>query len=92
MDDPQYPFVAMDAYFNTFDKRGEERVVKVHEYPEAHGDSIEMQDARKWIVLPTVIITKDGTQEQIPVVLSLPELEAIVKQVEKIKEDRNWNV
>jgi len=89
MADQRYPFVAMDAYFN-FGEEGP--VVKVHEYPKDHGDSVENQDARKWIVLPTVLITEDGEQTKVPVIVSMTELTEINKQVQAIAEARGWKL
>lgn len=92
MADPRYLFVAMDSYFNTYDGNPETKVVKIHTFGPDRGDSIERQDARKWITLPTVIITEDGEQTEVPVVLSVTELQLINKQVQKIAEERGWQL
>lgn len=97
MADHRYPFVAMDAYFNTDNGYSEGRVVKVYEFGPDRRDSIEAQDARRWITLPTVLITEDETtlnlyMNAVETVISMTELKAINEQVKKIAEERGWNV
>ena len=92
MADQRYPFVAMSANFDTSNDNIEQKFVKIHTFGPDRGDSVEMQDARKWITLPTVIITEDGKQTQVPMTISMTELTEINKQVQAIAEARGWKL